>query len=69
MKTVIKLQIIRIAIDNCGKYTATMASLCRTHRHLNLTSLAGTVGASCSVYSFYYYYACQAMLEGRSSGE
>jgi hypothetical protein len=27
-------------------------------------------GASYSVFhSFYYYYACQAMLEGRSSGE
>jgi hypothetical protein len=47
-----------------------MASLQNAHCHLNLDSPAGHSGASFpDSYSFYYSYACQAMLEVRSSGD
>ena len=63
-------QLNRIAIDNFSGYTAAMASLRNAHRQLNQSAPAGNSAASLDVSSsFYYYYAHQAMLEVRSSGE
>ncbi len=46
-----------------------MSSLQNAHCHLNLKSSTGNTGATDPAFHSFYYYACQAMLEVRSSGE
>jgi len=67
-QVVTKFQVIRIAIDNSDRYTADMATM-HAHCHLNSGAPMGSPHSARLAYSFYYYYAYQAMLEGRSSGE
>jgi hypothetical protein len=66
--SVTKFQLIRIAIDNFARYTAGMAPTL-AHCHLNSGAPMGTSYAAPFGYSSFYYYAYQAMLEVRSSGE
>lgn len=61
---------IRIAIDNWGRYTASMTTMSQALCNANVGSPAMRSGASPSAsYVFYYAYAYQAMLEVRSSDE